>query len=322
MGYQVKRSAQFFIILAAICWGMIGIFTRQLTAAGLSFIEITSARSIIVTVCLFTFLFISKKREIRIKIKDSWVFICMGGFGIVLNNICYFNTIELMTLSAASIVIYTAPYMVMIMSALLFKERITLQKSSALLIAFIGCVMTVGLIDSNDISIMGIMTGLGSAFGYALYSIFGRIALRRYNPLTVTAYTFAVASIMLIPFSDVGKVIMLMYENTVTMRNVLILGVCLTVIPFVSYTKGLKDIEASKASIIAFIEPLTAAASGITIYGEMLSPIKILGMVFIFISLVILNLSKKNISANWAGIKYGKYIGVKFRRNKSKESQE
>jgi len=307
-------------MLAAICWGMIGIFTRQLTAAGLSFIEITSARSIIVAVCLFTFLLIIKKGEIKIKAKDSWVFICMGAFGIVLNNICYFNTIELMTLSAASIIIYTAPYMVMIMSALLFKERITLQKSSALLIAFTGCVMTVGLIDSKDVSIMGVTTGLGSAFGYALYSIFGRIALRKYHPLTVTAYAFTVASIMLIPFSDVGKVIMLMHENSVNMRNVLVLGICLTIVPFVSYAKGLEDIEASKASIIAFVEPLTAAVAGIAVYGEMLSPIKILGMIFIFLSLAILNLNTKSIFWGLIGSTFYKYIGMKFKRNKDQKS--
>jgi len=295
----MKRSAQLLIILAATCWGMLGIFTRQLTAVGFSFVEITLSRSMITAVFLFAFLIITDREKIKIMKKDIWIFLCMGAFGIVFNNICYFNTIELITLSAASILIYTAPYMVMIMSALIFKERITWQKVSALMIAFSGCVMTIGITDHDTISIIGILSGLGSAFGYSLYSIFGRIALQRYHPLTITAYTFAVAGFALIPFSNIGKMFTILAEDSTGLRNILILGICLTIVPFVCYTKGLKDIEPSKASIIAFVEPLTASISGIIVFGEMLSLLKILGIILIFLSLAILNVNSNAMLKRW-----------------------
>ncbi|MBR0599443.1 DMT family transporter [Sinanaerobacter chloroacetimidivorans] len=291
----MQKSSQFLIILAAFCWGLIGVFTRQLTAAGFSFVEIASSRSVITAVCLFSYLLLTDREKLKIKRKDSWIFLCMGGFGIVLNNVCYFNTIELITLSAASIIIYTAPYMVIVMSVLVFKEKITLQKMSALLIAFTGCIMTVGVTNSGEVSIMGITSGLGSAFGYALYSIFGRIALQKYHPFTVTAYTFAVAGIALAPASDMGNMFMLLSESAVNFSNLLVLGIFLTLVPYVCYTKGLEEIEASRASIIAFVEPLTAAAAGMVVYGEMLSLMKILGMGFIFFSLVILNVNPKKL---------------------------
>lgn len=260
--------------------------------------EITSSRSIITAVCLFLFLTVTDREKIKIKKNDFWIFLCMGAFGIVLNNLCYFKSIELITLSAASIIIYTAPYMVTIMSVLIFKERLTWQKVSALVIAFSGCVMTIGIIDNDNISLIGIVLGLFSAFGYALYSIFGRIALQKYHPLTVTAYTFLVAGIALIPFSNIGNMFTIMAQDSTGLRNVLILGICITIIPFVSYTKGLKDIEPSKASIIAFVEPLTASVAGIIVFGEMLTRLKVFGIILIFLSLIILNINSNNMLNN------------------------
>ena len=215
----------------------------------------------------------------------------MGGIGVALFNMFYFRTIQMTTLSTASILLYTAPFMVMVISALLFKDRITLQKVCALLIAFTGCVMTIGFIDSEELSIIGILSGLAAAFCFSQYTIFGKIALHKYNPFTVTAYAFGAVAILLAPFCDFGKMITLMGESYVCAINLLTLGLFLTLIPFICYTKGLEKMEPSRAMIIAFVEPLTAAVAGVAAFGETLSPIKISGMALIFLSLIILSRS-------------------------------
>jgi len=56
--------------------------------------------------------------------------------------------------------------------------------------------------------------------------------------------------------------------------------------------KGLEKLEPGKASIIAFVEPLTAAAAGFVVYNEMLTPLKMLGMALILLSLIILNMKR------------------------------
>ena len=287
---QLQKSAQLSIIFAAVCWGLLGVFTRPLIDAGFSVLEVAAIRNIAAGACLILFILVTNREKLKIRIKDIWIFIFMGGFGLVLNSMCYFNTIELTTLSAASILLYTSPYMVMLISALLFKDKITLQKISALLIAFTGCVMTVGVIGSHDISTIGILTGLGAAFCYSLYTIFGKIALKRYDPLTVTAYAFVLAGIILIPFFNVGKMAHLVQASSMGLWNLLGLAFLVTFIPFVAYIKGLEKLEPSRVVILAFVEPLTSSVAGILIYQEMLSFIKILGMALIFLSLVILNL--------------------------------
>ena len=59
--------------------------------------------------------------------------------------------------------------------------------------------------------------------------------------------------------------------------------------PFVSYTLGLRQMEAGKASVLAFAEPMVAAVAGIVVFGEMLRVENVLGILLIFTALVVLN---------------------------------
>ena len=115
------------------------------------------------------------------------MFLGTGMLSIVLINVLYFMTIESTTLSLAVILLYTAPCFVMILSAILFREKITPRKAGAFLLALLGCACTTGGLDASSFSVFGILTGVGSGFCYALYTIFGNIALKKYHPLTVTS---------------------------------------------------------------------------------------------------------------------------------------
>ena len=110
----------------------------------------------------------------------------------------------LTSLSAAAVLLYTAPMIVVLLSAVLFGEKLTRWKLAAMVLAFAGCVMTTGVFRENGALDPGaIITGLGAGLGYALYSIFGRYALNRgYAPFTITAYTFLAAAVVLIPLAD------------------------------------------------------------------------------------------------------------------------
>jgi len=139
-------------MFSAVCWGSTGLFIRPLTASGFNSFEIAEGRSIVVAVSLFSFLLLARRDILKLRLKDLWIFIGMGFIGNALMSIFYFYTVDMIALSAASVLLYTSPYMVMVMSAFMFKERITPQKVSALIIAFTGCVMTVGIIGGGSFS--------------------------------------------------------------------------------------------------------------------------------------------------------------------------
>jgi drug/metabolite transporter (DMT)-like permease len=180
----------------------------------------------------------------------------------------------------------------MILSTLVFKEKITTQKICALLIAFAGCVLTIG-IDRIDVPVIGIVTGIAAAFFFSLFTIFGKLALRKYDPITVSVYPYITASVILLPLCDFGNVISVLSADSINLVYLATMAIFITMIPTICYKKGLEGLEPGKVSIISFIEPLTAAVVGVILFSEMLSATRISGIALIFFALIILNLNRR-----------------------------
>ncbi len=283
------KTAPFFIIAAGICWGIIGLFSRQLAEFGFSPVQITFGRSLVTAAAMIAGMAAAGRRqELAIDKKDIWMFLGTGWCSIVFFNICYFTAIELTTLSMAAILLYTAPSIVMVLSVILFKERFTAMKAVCLVLAFAGCVLVSGL-GVGQVNVPGILAGLGAGFGYALYSIFARYALVKYTPFTVTTWTFIVASAGLAGFCGLPS----MVHHAVSASSVVILFVLLglvsTALPFMLYTLGLGKMDAGKASILASVEPLTSTIVGTAVFSESLTAVGVIGMACILGAVVLLN---------------------------------
>jgi len=282
---RTEGAAVLCVVIAGALWGVIGLFTRFLYASGLSPMQMAFARCLVTLVVMTLVILSVDRRLFRIEPRDIWMFVGTGVFSIVFFNIMYFTAQQMLSLSTASVLLYTAPCFVVVMSMLLFKERLTGAKAAALALAFVGCVFTTGL-GFGDMNI-GIVYGLLSGFGYALYSIFGKYALEKYGLLTVLFYTFLTATVCLLPFCDVPHVIGVCMDPEAAMY-VLGLGIVSTVLPYFFYTKGLRGMDAGKASIIAFVEPMVATILSIAI-GDPFGWANVLGIVLILGSIILLN---------------------------------
>ncbi len=283
-----NAAAVAMILTAAAGWGFIGLFTRPLTAAGLSALQITFVRSVVVVACMGLYLLVRDRGMFRIAWRDGWIFLGTGLVSIVFFNVCYFTTIQLTTLAAASVLLYTAPCFVMLMSAAFFKEKITARKLAALALAFGGCVLVSG-IARGGITPAGLLTGVGAGFGYATYSIFGKVALKKYHSFTLIFYTFVVSTVCLAPFVHMGQAASVVLGGGRTMALALGLGLVSTFMPYICYTKGLEHVEAGKASVLAFFEPLVATVTGIVAFHEKLTVMSAAGIGLIFAAIVLLN---------------------------------
>ena len=291
----MKRMAYVFVISAAVLWGTIGIYSNQLSQYGANVLQIVSIRAIFAALAIFVFILLKDRRLLNIDIHDWKYFFGTGILSFVFFNWCYFIAINKTTLSTAAILLYTAPAIVMVLSIILFKEKLTGRKVAALILTFIGCAFVTAVVKGRqNISPLGILAGLGSGLGYALYSIFGRYALKKYDPITVTLYTFVFASIGLIPISDI-KGLFCLLSNTGALCNAVLLGLIATVLPFLLYTKGLSYLETSKASIIATVEPVVATVIGIILFGEPITIYKIIGIFLVVFAVSILEQKKENI---------------------------
>ncbi len=258
--------------------------------------DIVSMRAMITVILMFVFLLFYDKRLLRIRIKDVWCFLGTGVCSIVFFNYCYFKAITMTSLSIASILLYTAPIIVMIFSVFLFGETMTGKKLLAILLAFTGCVFVTGILSNAiAISIRGLMTGLGAGFGYALYSIFGRYALmRRYHSFTIILYTFFFATIGTFLFHPMSGALNPVHWDGSLLLFGILLSLITTILPFLLYTFGLSYIESGKASIMASIEPVVATLIGIFLYHEKATLLQSMGVLLVISSIMILNTKERS----------------------------
>lgn len=291
----MKFKAYLYIIAAASLWGLIGLFVKILSAQGFSSMQIVALRSLASAVCITVVLCKLGKEYFRVCWQDLWLFIGTGILSLTFFNYCYFNCINASSLAAAALLLYTAPIFVMLMSLVLFHERFTITKGIALLTTFIGCALITGILNTAaDFSFTALLYGLGSGIGYALYSIFGKFAVRKYSSATISAYTFYFSTLSSLPLADFSA------ENgqwniTTLMAALGIGGLC-AVIPYLLYNRGLQEVEATQASILATVEPLVAACVGILCFSEPVTWQKLAGIALILASVIILNLHSKNVS--------------------------
>lgn len=293
---RTKSATSFImVILAGIFWGLISIFIRKLNAVGFDSFDIMFFRAWIAVIIMFIFMLIFKRELLKIRIKDIWMFIGTGLLSLTFFSFCYFSTIVRSGASVAVVLLYTSPIFVMLMSAVFFKEKITVKKIVALILTFAGCVMVAGLIGSGiRMDAMSLLIGLGAGFGYALYSIFGGFAVNKYSSITITFYTMLFSGIVLLfvcnPVEIVNKVTA---EGPSLLPYVMGTAIVCTVLPYLCYTYGLKYMEKSKAAVLVTVEPLVGTLLGIFAYGEDHGIFKIVGIVLIFASVIMLSIEKK-----------------------------
>lgn len=286
------NRAFIYILIGASLWGTISIYVKNLYAIGFTPMEVVTLRVFFTSVILLPFLLIASRKSLRLhSFRDITYFIGTGIFSIVFFNFSMFKTIDLATVPIATALLYTAPAFVIIISYFLFKEKFTKFKVVALLLTLLGSALVVGLIplDIGNIPFITIFFGLCSGLGYALYSIFSKFALRKYSSLTITAYTFFVATIALLPFFPYREKLTLLMEPK-ALLFAFGFGLLPTTLAYLIYTAGLNRTEASKAAIISTIEPVVATLIGIFIFLEPFSIIQTAGMGAIILAVILIQL--------------------------------
>jgi drug/metabolite transporter (DMT)-like permease len=285
----MKRFAPILILLAGVLWGSMGLFVRKLNALGLGSMDIVALRAIVTAIVLFLYLLLFQRSLLKIRIRDIWCFLGTGICSIVFFNVCYFKAITLTSLSVAAVLLYTAPAIVMVLSYFLFGEPMTKRKLLALLMTLCGCALVTGVVGNwADFSALGVLYGLGAGFGYALYSIFSRFALERgYHSLTITFYTFFLAAIVSLFLCNAGQVAAMARASGSMILFSCSFGVLGTVVPYLTYTFGLKFVENSKASILASVEPVTATIVGVCFFQESLCFSEIVGILLVLGAMVV-----------------------------------
>ncbi|MGN0553347.1 MAG: DMT family transporter [Oscillospiraceae bacterium] len=290
-----KKYSFILIILAGCLWGTLGIFVRKFSEYGITSMSVVFIRSLLTAVCVLGAGALFRSDLLKFKLKDIWIFTGMGLCSIVFFNFCYFKAVTLMSLSAAAILLYTSPVFVMLLSALFFKEKITVRKIVSVFVSLAGLVLVTGFIgDAETVTLSGFLCGIGSAAGYALYSIFNRAAINKgYSALAVTGWSFAFAALFSIPAVNISAIADMFSENKAMIGYSVLFAVCASVLPYIFYSIGLKGTENSIAAVVASAEPVAATLLGMIIYKEIPSVSAFIGIIVVIAAMLMIVDRKK-----------------------------
>lgn len=278
----MKKLALLLPFLAGVLWGTSGVFVRFLTAASFSSITIIGARLLVSSTILVIVLWVRDRSLFRLALKDLPVIAGAGVFGSLGLNICLNVAIMELTLSFSTLLLAMTPIFVMPMAAILYKEKITAKKLFCVLLAIAGCVLLSGVLEGGEaikLSVLGVVTGVGSAVFNAGYTILSKAGSNRgYDPFVITFYAFLSALIVLIPFVNWPQVFSYAASGPIPLAVIIGQSLLCGVLPYSLYCMGLKYVESAKAAILATIEPVAAMVLGLLFFAEIPTPLNLVGM--------------------------------------------
>lgn len=288
----MKKTAVLSVLTAGVLWGLMGLFSRWLGDAGLGAIEVVEVRALVGCLASGLYLLICHRDQMRIRLRDVWCFIGTGVISMLFFAWCYVSAMEHTTIAVAVVLLYTSPAFVMLLSLILFREKLTGAKLAALILALTGCVLVSGLGSDTAVSGQGLLFGLGAGFFYALYSIFSRYAINRgYHAWTITFYSLLFCSIggaLLSDWQLIGTVV----ASGNLMLSV-VCGIVTAFLPYLFFGLGLEHMESSRAAIIVSIEPVVGTLVSVFAFHEAVTLTGLFGIVLVLGAIVVLSIPAK-----------------------------
>lgn len=278
------------VLGAASLWATFGIFAKFLYQAGLEPLEVASTRAAVGFAAVLLLAAVRRLRGVSIPLRSIPFFAVYGVLGFALFGLLYLAGLQRTTVSIAVALLYTAPAFVVLVSAVLWQERFDRVRVLALALVLTGVVLVTGAAGSllrgtAALPLPALLFGLASGLGYALYTLFSKVASQRYGALASLFWSFAFAALSLgLLASPVTSFVRAPDQAWLLIG----LGIVPTLLPYALYIAALHHLRASTAAMLAAVEPAIAAALAALLLAERMDALQIVGMVLVVCAAVLL----------------------------------
>lgn len=294
------------IALAGFIWAATGPLVRALVDVGFTSWDIVLARAIFSLGFMGTWLLI--RGAVRRTRNDSTngdtppdpsvpypgdipVFLALGFIAVVLSQVTYFYALSETSVAVAVTLNYTAPFFVMLISYLVYKEPMTRAKLFALGGAILGVALTSGFIGPGtgnlNVNLLGVAAGLMSGLAYGSQTLIYKRVGTRYGPITLNFWTMALGaadlSLLLTIITRMPPEVFAKIAAATphTWLLLLLIGMGPGTTAFVLFADGINKVEATRGSIVAMSEPVAACLFGYFLLGESLTFLQVVGVVLV-----------------------------------------
>ncbi len=285
-----KIKGYIYILSAAVLWGLIGPASRFAFDGGASATEIGFYRAVLSWFFFATHAVVTGKTKAQKK--DIPLMVFFGITGVSIFYTVFLISVEKGGAAFAAVLLYTAPAWVAIISPLIYKDKLTLKKALAVLLTITGVAGICLNGNSGDLygvkfDTIAIITGLLSGLAYSMYYIFGKYFTSKYDSSTLFLYILSVGTLGLLPFVEFTD------KSFYTWLALLFIGFFCSYGANSFYYMGLKQLQPTRAVLVATFEPLAAAFFAYLIWNEHFSAVGY-GGAFLILTGVVLTIFDKS----------------------------
>jgi len=241
-----------------------------------------------------TYIFFIKE---NVELKDIVRLLFCGLFGVAINQLFFFEGLNLTTPINAAIIMTVSPILVIIFSAIIIKEKITIRKLLGIFLGIVGAatlILKSGSISLDNTFFVGNILIFINATSYSIYLVLVKTLMTKYNPITVMFYVFSFGLIFVLPFG----LNELLEVNTQSFSKIIYLKVafvviCTTFLAYLFNAFALKTLNPSVVSTYIYLQPVLASVVAIFLKSDSLDFIKILSALFIFSAVYLVSIPTK-----------------------------
>ncbi len=288
---QTKYIGILCAILSAVCYGTNPFGALPLYEEGVNTATVLAHRFGLAVILLAVVMLI-KRENFKLTRHEFKVLFSLGVL-FAASSITYYQSFHFMDAGIASTILFVYPVMVAVIMAVFFKERVTAMTIVAIVLSLIG----IGLLYKGgagvSLSVVGIVLCVLSSLAYAVYIVVVNQSSIMMSSFKVTFYAMLVCEITLILYSFTSPEL---YLQVLPSRRAWSFAVWLSVVPtvlsLVFMTVAVHHVGATPTAILGALEPLTAVTIGVMVFGEMLTPRLIVGILFILFAVMLVVLGK------------------------------
>jgi drug/metabolite transporter (DMT)-like permease len=270
LGYALAASA-------ATMWALNGSLSRLLLDDGVSALRLAELRGVLSFVLLASALAIARPHLLRVRRRDIPRLAFLGVVGLAGVHATYFFSISRLDVGVALVIQYLGPLILLLWLRLVHRRQLQRSLWGAAVLSVIGCFLVVQAWNPGAIDGLGLLAAFGAAITFAIYLYSSEQAGHRYEPVTTLVWGFGFASLFWLvvqppwsfPFAEFTSA-----ENIALGLGVVVVG---TLLPFVCIVAALRHVPASRAAVVATLEPVLAAIIAWPVLGQDLDVAQIAG---------------------------------------------
>lgn len=275
-----SNTAKFNLLLAMFIWGTIGLFVKYIP---LPSSVIAMVRGFVGAIFLLIFIKIKKQPMDKAAIKANLFKLCLSGAFLGFNWILLFEAYKYTTVATATLCYYLAPVIVILISPVVLKEKLTWKKLVCVLVALIGMVFVSGVLKtgfSGGSEYTGMLFGMGAACFYACIVLTNK-KIKDISAYDTTIMQLAIAGIVLVPYVLLTQDLSSIELSGASIGLLAVVCIVHTGIAYALYFGCMKSLKGQTIAILSYIDPIVAILLSALVLKEPLGLYGAIGAVLV-----------------------------------------